>query len=285
MTTYEPTALEKQILKLILDFYNSHYKYPNNAELLAQLRARINKDFKQQQLTNYKSRLLKRRWITSRGHHRNTKIYELTERGSQALGTKFPTPSTTLPLFGEVIAGPSDTGNLIVEEAGLENVQLIEIPEINPEKDTFVLEVIGSSMVEDGINEGDYVIVESCSIDDISSGDLIVTKYLATEHNLLEEEQLQIQINDPEQYSSRYTVKYCYTIPDPQKRVYEIRNIKYIRWVYRLQQQRVKLLGGEVDENSTLITSHIRPLGKVIGVYKPFNKERRRARSRRPHRQ
>lgn len=65
-----------------------------------------------------------------------------------------PTPSTKmLPLLGRVAAG--------VPIEAIEIPELIEIPSyLRPEGECFVLEVTGQSMKDDGVYDGDYVIIK-----------------------------------------------------------------------------------------------------------------------------
>lgn len=65
-----------------------------------------------------------------------------------------PIPSTKmLPLLGKVAAG------LPIE--AIETPELVEIPSyLRPQGDCFVLEVTGQSMKDDGVFDGDYVIIK-----------------------------------------------------------------------------------------------------------------------------
>ncbi len=68
-----------------------------------------------------------------------------------------PIPSTKmLPLLGKVAAG------LPIE--AIETPELVEIPSyLRPHGDCFVLEVTGQSMKDDGVYDGDYVIIKKQS--------------------------------------------------------------------------------------------------------------------------
>ncbi len=66
-----------------------------------------------------------------------------------------PPGSTTLPLLGRIAAGQP------IEAIELpETVNVAESLGLVGRKDLFVLEVKGNSMIEEGITDGDYVIVE-----------------------------------------------------------------------------------------------------------------------------
>lgn len=83
--------------------------------------------------------LIKRNWNHSRA-------IEVTQRAAVRGGT--------VPLMGEVAAGyPIEA---------IENPEAIEVPrDFIGSKETFVLKVRGDSMIDDGIRDGDLIIVES----------------------------------------------------------------------------------------------------------------------------
>lgn len=89
--------------------------------------------------------------------YRSLKLVEIDEAGSQWLGF-------TIPLLGGIQAGKP-----------LEAVQTsetLEIPRDMMGKQVFALKVRGDSMVDDGILNGDYVVVEPCSSP--KNGDIVV---------------------------------------------------------------------------------------------------------------
>lgn len=62
----------------------------------------------------------------------------------------------TLPLLGRIAAG--------VPIEAIENAQAVEVPQaLRSRNDCYVLEVKGDSMIEDGIFEGDWVVIEQRS--------------------------------------------------------------------------------------------------------------------------
>ena len=85
--------------------------------------------------------MIKRNWNHSRA-------IEITQRATVRGGS--------IPLMGEVAAGyPIEA---------IENPELIEVPrDFIGAKQTFVLKVRGDSMIDDGIRDGDLIIVESRS--------------------------------------------------------------------------------------------------------------------------
>ena len=69
-----------------------------------------------------------------------------------------PDTPTELPLRGRITAG----GPLEVDEVP-DTVDVSSLLGLNEEKELFVLEVDGTSMIEEGIFDGDYVVVEKAN--------------------------------------------------------------------------------------------------------------------------
>lgn len=95
-------------------------------------------------LQNLESKgLIKRNW----NHSRSIELVAPAESSSAG--------AATLPLMGEVAAG------LPIE--AIENSEPIEVPRdmLGRGRDSFVLRVRGSSMIDDGIRDGDLIIIES----------------------------------------------------------------------------------------------------------------------------
>lgn len=103
-------------------------------------------------LTNLEDKgLIKRKWNHSRA-------LELVSQKKKAAAVE-------LPLLGRVAAG--------IPIEAIETPGSIAIPEeLVRRENSFVLQVKGNSMVEDGILEGDYIIVEECPTAD--NGDTVV---------------------------------------------------------------------------------------------------------------
>lgn len=96
-------------------------------------------------LQNLESKgLIKRNW----NHSRSIELVPMAAEPAIAA-------ITTLPLMGEVAAG------LPIE--AIENSEPIEVPRdmLGRGRDSFVLRVRGSSMIDDGIRDGDLIIIES----------------------------------------------------------------------------------------------------------------------------
>lgn len=96
-------------------------------------------------LQNLESKgLIKRNW----NHSRSIELVAPAGESSSA-------GAATLPLMGEVAAG------LPIE--AIENSEPIEVPRdmLGRGRDSFVLRVRGSSMIDDGIRDGDLIIIES----------------------------------------------------------------------------------------------------------------------------
>jgi SOS-response transcriptional repressor LexA len=259
-----PTAVELLILEAIYSCYRNYGTYPTNSELLSKVNE--NGQMSQQQLTNYKGFLREKGLIRNAPGGR----YELTDRGRQALGplSRYSVAPAEMLIHGEVKAGSSDPGDLVVDEYLGDGENTLLVPNADPERETYALQVVGTSMEEEGIREGDYIIVESYRDNaEVREGDLIVTKFLPESYINADEEMLLNAIEDPEEYAGP-TLKYCYIIRNPLSTNYRYDGKVQTRNVYRLSQRRVKLVEGEVDKGSTIITSHIKPMGKVIGVYR-----------------
>ncbi|MFZ1427937.1 MAG: transcriptional repressor LexA [Geminicoccaceae bacterium] len=83
--------------------------------------------------------------------------------GIAAVGT----PSTTsLPLYGRIAAG-------LPIEALADSSAMLEVPGVLlGSGEHYVLQVVGESMVEAGIHDGDYAVVQRC--EDADTGDIVV---------------------------------------------------------------------------------------------------------------
>lgn len=96
----------------------------------------------------------------------NTRVLKILDQkmADAALGTQ---PSIELPLMGFIAAGqplePHSDPNATFQ---------ISASMISGKKTAYVLQVKGNSMIEDGIFDGDYVVVEKTNV--ASSGDIVV---------------------------------------------------------------------------------------------------------------
>jgi repressor LexA len=105
-------------------------------------------------------RALERRGVIRRQRYLSRSIE--VNPGAEAEGGR---PRTSLPLMGRIVAGaPLDAA---------ENAEQLDIADILVgKKDCFLLEVHGDSMIEDHIQDGDYVVVEKR--DRASEGETVV---------------------------------------------------------------------------------------------------------------
>jgi SOS-response transcriptional repressor LexA len=181
----------------------------------------------------------------------------LTEKAWQYLKRNGITISTEIPILGQVKAGRARPDEVYVELA--DNSRLVDIdgptlkiPHLETQGEVFALEVIGQSMENEHIFEGDYVIVQRFNQTEPTpkQGELIVTKYLPfydeTEINLQELVDSGISEDDLE----GPTVKFYYEKDG----------------FYRLSWRK----GFDTSEY-TIVTKYP-PLiiGRVIGVYRPI---------------
>lgn len=96
----------------------------------------------------------------------NTRVLKILDQQivSAALGTQ---PSIELPLMGYIAAGkplePHSDPNATVQ---------VSASMITGKKVAYVLQVKGNSMIEDGIMDGDYVVIER--VQEASNGDIVV---------------------------------------------------------------------------------------------------------------
>ena len=102
------------------------------------------------------------------GNTRTLKILKKQELGS-TLGsiTRAAGPSMSLPLLGYIVAGRPLEPH-IDPEATFEVANNM----ISGQRPSFVLQVKGSSMIEDGIMDGDYVVIEK--VNAAQNGDIVV---------------------------------------------------------------------------------------------------------------
>jgi len=224
-----------ELLKAIHDYYIAFGKppYRKNKWLCDQLNQSSN------YISNMKSELIKMRYLTDR--------LEFTPRGReyyQIYFGAFSVEGAEIRVQGLVSAGSSDEALVNYDEFGSPSDKTIMIPNVSMEKDVFALQVNGSSMVELGILEGDYVIVEKQG--DLwwpQPQDIIITKYLPHDPNrsLYEE-------TDPDEFQG------------PVLKVY----------LKRVGERGCKLGWKRNNENNPYIieADALQPIAKVSGVYR-----------------
>jgi repressor LexA len=134
------TKRQKQLADYLENYINEHGYAPTLAEVGAYFGltslATVHKH-----LRNLESKgIIKRQ-------HNHSRALEITQRRRRAAGAQ------ELPLLGQVAAGQP------IE--AIESNETISVPEDFVRRDnTFCLRVRGESMVDDGIRDGDYIIVE-----------------------------------------------------------------------------------------------------------------------------
>jgi repressor LexA len=148
------TKTQKKILSFLKEYYKNNSQSPSFAEIMSFLGVSSKGG-----ITQHLGALEKKGFIRRiSGAYRGI-IIEEKEKGT-----------TKIPLKGNVCAG-----------AGIEKVEeneLITIPKKfiqNPSKQYFALKVVGDSMEEDGVYNGEIIVVESRKTAD--NGDLVVVQF------------------------------------------------------------------------------------------------------------
>ncbi len=151
---------EREVLEFLAQFQNQHGYSPTLAEIAkatnhrsnstvhALIRALVDKGYVQK----------------VEGNARVLKI--LDEKINTILGTGAE-PSVDLPLMGFIAAGKP-----LEPYSDLNATFSISASMISGQKTAYVLQVKGSSLIEDGILDGDYVVIEKGH--EIKNGDIIV---------------------------------------------------------------------------------------------------------------
>jgi repressor LexA len=107
---------------------------------------------------------LEKKGLLKRDYNRSRSIDVLAPKGSMKKSMTMP-PPLTLPLYGRIAAGrPIEA---------VENPETISLADFTQSsKDVYVLKVVGESMQDEHIVEGDYVIVESTKV--ARDGEIVV---------------------------------------------------------------------------------------------------------------
>ena len=176
----------------------------------------------------------------------------LSERGKSI--RPFSILPVSIQVHGQVKAGPTEADILVVYE--ISSGKFIPVPDVNPERKVYALEVIGSSMEHEKIYEGDYVIIEefSPSNQSIPNPDELAVFMYVPLYVVLENPNVQITDSD---YVGP-TLKYCK----------EMKTEKYYRLGWKSG------LDSKTEKPTTIKAARIRPVGKVIGIYRPFKEGR-----------
>ena len=240
MQNSQPTKAEKELLRAIAQNTPPYDDVPSTQQL-----ARI-LTVSDSSISNRKTALKNKGYLDGQSN--------LTDKAWEFL-KKNTTISTDIPILGQVKAGRTKSNEIFVDMVNDGypfdlNVPTLKIPDTGIDTDVFALEVIGQSMENELIFEGDYVIVQKFSETEPTpkQGELIVTKYLPfydeTEFDLQELVDSGISEDDLE----GPTVKYYYERDG----------------IYRLSWRK-----GFDDSEYTIVTKYPPLLiGRVIGVYR-----------------
>jgi SOS-response transcriptional repressor LexA len=208
-------------------------------------------------ISNHKHNLREKGYLSEK-----SKDAMLTEKAWQLLGGLYIATPTQIRVLGQVKAGRARQDEVSVDlryESHLSalsfsftdaDVPLLIVPAAEGISTVFALEVIGESMEYEHIFEGDYVIVQGFTENDMpKQGELIVTYYVPAYY----EEDIDIEqatgggdvLDD---YLEGPTVKYYY-----EKEA----------GFYRLGWRK-----GFNESPHTVRAVYVRPIGRVIGVYR-----------------
>ncbi|UCD52788.1 MAG: repressor LexA [Phycisphaerales bacterium] len=136
------TEKQQQILEFIVECLRENHP-PSQREIAGHFKLAQNAVY---QLVSY---LKKKGYLVDAGGHRGLRLSEAyVEELAETEG---------MPLLGRVAAGEP-----ILAEENVESYVTLEAL-FNRSKDTFLLKVSGDSMVDEGILDGDYVVVKSAA--------------------------------------------------------------------------------------------------------------------------
>lgn len=160
------TAKQYEIVKLVWKYRKLHGIAPTLAELADKLKVSKITVHEHITLLEKKKAITKEKYQSRslRLTRKMEKELEDVERENRRHMAE-PIPTTSLPLLGHIAAG---TPIEAVEDR--EEVDLRDL--IRMERASFLLKVKGDSMIDEGIHDGDYVVVEACSRAD--NGDIVV---------------------------------------------------------------------------------------------------------------
>lgn len=148
------TPKQKQILDYIEQFIEGNGYSPSYREIAEHFQfssvATVAEHIENLRLKGY---------LSSEAGYRSLQVKEVTVEASSN-----PFEFLTIPLLGAIQAGKP------IE--AVKTSETLEIPRDMMAKNAFALKVKGDSMIDDGILEGDYVVVEPCQSP--KNGDIIV---------------------------------------------------------------------------------------------------------------
>lgn len=252
----KPTPKEDEFLDVCYKYYCKYSDFPDTQTLKSALKV------KKSRISYLKGQLKQNDFL------RDTKSIFFTEKAFHYMRDKhsyqdkvveLSSSPTYLPLLGEVRAGETSSDELVAyvddfAEAG--NAPMEPIPYASPQKDTFLLKVVGQSMERENILEEDLLIAQKIEKANVRDGELIVTKYLPWSYkDVLSEipaDELLSEYKGP-------VVKYC-TV---HQQVTGNNEMMFYR------------LGWRKDIHSSAkynpMVSDIEPIAKVIGLYRRIN--------------
>jgi uncharacterized protein YjbI with pentapeptide repeats len=153
----------------------------------------------------------------------------------------------SIEVAGEVRAG---VGDVMVN---LEELLLVEDGEVSvPVEKLYRFEVVGNSMEEQGISDGDYVIVKTKLNYEPSPLETIVTKYLPLENEPGGRDGPDFDTVDIDRADLRVTLKVFYEAKE--------------EGLYRLGWKKANAPLSESEEHPMILTRYIEPIGKVVAV-------------------
>lgn len=251
-----PTPTEEEFLKVCYKHYCEYQDFPSTHVLKSELK--VGKSW----ISDLKGKLKKKGLLeeaqsivlTPTAFQYMKRLYSYQDEV-----VELSSSPTYLPLLGEVRAGETSSDELVAyvddfAEAG--NAPMEPIPYASPQKDTFLLKVVGQSMERENILEEDLLIAQKIEKANVRDGELIITKYLPWSYkDVLSEipaDELLSEYKGP-------VVKYC-TV---HQQVTGNNEMMFYR------------LGWRKDIHSSAkynpMVSDIEPIAKVIGLYRRIN--------------
>jgi SOS-response transcriptional repressor LexA len=187
----------------------------------------------------------------------NSRATSLTEEALSLLSkSQFVFP-TQIPVLGKVKAGRVRQDDIIVEINNIDQLsdfltETITIPQVGDTSEVFALRVVGQSMEDENVFDGDYVIVQRFKDNEApKQGEMIVTQYLhIDDEEYVDTEYLNSSGQLPDEYLEGPTVKYFYR-----------------------QNEKIRLSHRKNTHTSsyTIETRFHRPVGRVVGIYRSIN--------------
>lgn len=144
------TPKQKQVLDFIRDFIEDHSYSPSYREIAKRL------DLKSVATVAEHIESLRQKGFLHKNSESVARSIQVTPRWDER--------TFEIPLFGKIAAGEP------IE--AIRSYETIDIPNSMMSPNVFALQVVGDSMIDDGILEGDYVIIERTQ--NPKNGDIVV---------------------------------------------------------------------------------------------------------------